>query len=169
MLLTYLANNWKYSDAPEGQRPFEKVIGLSKYGFGTSVGIGIYDCILLSQTQTFWGAANCMSYWVIPITAMCATFASVAYTATKIRGKDGYANYVLASIATGGVFHHWQKKGLITYYFTIMLMACAAGKKFADLNGLKVITLDFKATPQYTTFPIDMTLTKDPRGPRPWE
>lgn len=96
MIVTYLLNNWKYSNAPEGQRPFEKVFGLSKYGFMAGCGIGIYDCTLLSQQYNLWGAMNCMSYWVIPLTAMCATFASVAYTSTKIRGKDDYTNYILA-------------------------------------------------------------------------
>jgi len=96
MLLDYILNNWKYSAAPEGQQPFEKVFGLSKYGLCSSVLIGGYDCIIVSQTLTFWNTVNTMSYWVIPITAMCATFASVAYTVTKIRGKDGYANYLLA-------------------------------------------------------------------------
>lgn len=75
----------------------------------------------------------------------------------------------ITAIATGGVFHHWQKKGLMTYYFTVILMACAAGKKYADLNNLKIIDFNAEATSQYTTFPIDMTLVKDPRGPRPWE
>lgn len=98
VIITYLANNWKYSNAPEGQRPFEKVIGLSKYGFGAGLAIGLYDSTLLSQRYTFWGAVNCVSYWVVPITAMCATFASVAYTTTKIRGKDGYANYMIACV-----------------------------------------------------------------------
>lgn len=96
MLLPYLINNWRYSNAPEGQQPFEKVLGLSKYGFCSSFFIGGYDCILVSQSYTFWKALNTMSYWMVPITAMCATFASVAYTVTKIRGRDGYANYILA-------------------------------------------------------------------------
>lgn len=96
MLFPYLFNNWKYSAAPEGQQPFEKVIGLSKYGFCGSALVGTYDCIIVSQTLTFWDTINTMSYWVIPITAMCATFASVAYTAAKVRGKDDYGNYLLA-------------------------------------------------------------------------
>lgn len=96
MLLPYILNNWKYSAAPEGQQPFEKVLGLCKYGFCTSALIGVYDCAAISQTLTLWETVNTMSYWVVPITAMCATFASVAYTVTKIRGKDGYANYFLA-------------------------------------------------------------------------
>lgn len=96
MLITYFWKNWKYSNAPEGQRPFEKLVGLTKYGFVGSLGAGIYDSILISQTTGFWSTVNCLSYWVVPITAMCATFASVAYTTTKIRGKDGYLNYFLA-------------------------------------------------------------------------
>lgn len=96
MLITYFWNNWRYSNAPEGQRPFEKIVGLSKYGLFGSVGMGIYDCILISQTTGFWRTVNCMAFWTIPITSMCATFASVAYTTTKIRGKDGYLNYILA-------------------------------------------------------------------------
>jgi len=96
MLITYFWKNWRYSNAPEGQQPFEKVVGLTKYGLVGSVGVGIYDSILLSQTAGFWNTLNCLSYWVVPITAMCATFASVAYTSTKIRGKDDYLNYILA-------------------------------------------------------------------------
>lgn len=98
MLLPYLFNNWKYSNAPEGKQPFEKVFGLAKYGAITGASIGIYDCTIMSQAYTFWEAVNCMSYWVLPLTAMCATFASVAYATTKIRGKDGYANYITASM-----------------------------------------------------------------------
>lgn len=96
MLIRYLYENWRYSNAPEGQQPFEKIIGLSKYGLYGSFLVGGYDCILISQAYTFWEALNTMSYWVVPVTAMCATFASVAYTVTKIRGQDGYVNYVLA-------------------------------------------------------------------------
>lgn len=96
MLMTYFWNNWRYSNAPEGQQPFEKVVGLSKYGFISSFGFGVYDSMILSQTTGFWNTINCISYWVVPVTAMCATFASVAYTTTKIRGKDGYFNYILA-------------------------------------------------------------------------
>lgn len=170
MLLPYLINNWKYTRTPEGKEPFEKVIGLSKYGFGSSFFIGAYDCILVSQTQTFWQTLNTMSYWVVPITAMCATFASVAYTVTKFRGgEDGYANYVLASLATGGVFYHWQKKGLMTYSFLVALIACAIVKKHGDLIGQKPLPLDAKILTQHTTFPIDFTIVKDPRGRRPWE
>lgn len=95
MLLTYLWNNWRYSDAPEGQRPFEKLVGLTKFGVFTSFGVGIYDSVLISQTTGFWQTVNCFAYWMVPTTAMCATFAAVAYTTTKIRGKDGYLNYVL--------------------------------------------------------------------------
>jgi len=95
-ILEYFANNWKYSNAPEGQRPFEKIVGLTKFGVGGSFMIGSYDCILLSQTPTFWTTVNCMSYWMVPITAMCATFASVAYTSAKLREKDDYFNYALA-------------------------------------------------------------------------
>lgn len=95
-MLPFLLNNWKYSAKPEGQQPFEKVLGLSKYGFCTGAIIGVHDCAMVSQTFTLWETLNTMSYWVIPITAMCATFASVAYTVTKIRGKDDYAGYFLA-------------------------------------------------------------------------
>jgi len=98
MLITYFWNNWRYSNAPEGQQPFEKVVGLSKYGFITGLGVGAYDSVILSQTTGFWNTVNCMSYWIVPLTAMCATFASVAYTTTKIRGKDGYLNYILACV-----------------------------------------------------------------------
>lgn len=96
LLIEYYWNTWRYSNAPEGEKPLEKVIGLSKYGFLTGLGVGTYDCILLSQAYTFWHSVNCLSYWVLPFTAMCATFASVAYTTTKLRGKDGYANYFAA-------------------------------------------------------------------------
>lgn len=95
-IIHYFANNWKYSNAPEGEEPFEKVIGLCKYGVAVGISVGIYDCAILSQTEAFWPAVNCVSYWVIPFTAMCATFASVAYTTTKLRGKDGYLNYCAA-------------------------------------------------------------------------
>lgn len=96
MLSKYFVDNWKYSNAPEGEKPLEKVIGLSKFGLCAGFLVGSYDSIILSQTQTVWQTVNCMSYWMLPFTAMCATFASVAYTATKLRGKDGYANYLVA-------------------------------------------------------------------------
>jgi ABC-type branched-subunit amino acid transport system permease subunit len=95
-IITHFLNNWKYSNAPEGERPLEKVIGLTKFGMGGSIMMGAYDCILLSQTPTFWTTVNCMSYWMVPITTMCATFASVAYASTKLRQKDDYCNYALA-------------------------------------------------------------------------
>ncbi|XP_029659719.1 uncharacterized protein LOC115233439 [Formica exsecta] len=169
MLLPYLINNWRYSNAPEGQQPFEKVLGLSKYGFCSSFFIGGYDCILVSQSYTFWNALNTMSYWMVPITAMCATFASVAYTVTKIRGRDGYANYILASLATSGVFYHWQRNGVLTYSFTVALIACAMIKKHGDLVNWKPFPLDAELLTQHTTFPLDFTIVKDPRGRRPWE
>ncbi|KAL6421821.1 hypothetical protein ACFW04_010977 [Cataglyphis niger] len=169
MLLPYLINNWRYSNAPEGKQPFEKVLGLSKYGFGGSFFIGAYDCILVSQSYTFWEALNTMSYWVVPITAMCATFASVAYTVTKIRGKDGYANYVLASLATSGVFYHWQRNGVLTHSFAVALIACSIIKKHGDLINCKPFPLDAELLTQHTTFPYDFTIVKDPRGHRSWE
>lgn len=95
-MIKYFCENWKYSNAPEGQQPFEKVIGLSKYGFASGLVMGTYDSVILSQTAGFWNTLNCLSYWVVPVTAMCATYASVAYTSTKIRGEDDYANYILA-------------------------------------------------------------------------
>jgi len=75
----------------------------------------------------------------------------------------------ITALATGGIFHLWQKKGLFTYYFTVLLMAATAGKKYADMRGEKIILLNGHVNRQFSTFPIDMTLTKDPRGPRPWE
>ncbi|XP_029176037.1 uncharacterized protein LOC114944318 [Nylanderia fulva] len=167
MLIQYL-DKWKYSNAPEGQEPFEKIIGLSKYGLYTSVLVGGYDCIIVSQSYTFWQALNTMSYWVLPITGMCATFASVAYAVTKIRGKDGYANYVLASLATGGVFYHWQKKPILSHNFTVALIACAIAKKHSDFIGEKLFPMD-DIFSQHTTIPLDFTIVKDVRGRRPWE
>ncbi|EFN60363.1 hypothetical protein EAG_02075 [Camponotus floridanus] len=168
MLLDYI-KNWKYSAAPEGQQPFEKVFGLSKYGLCSSTLIGAYDCIVVSQTLTFWNTVNTMSYWVIPITAMCATFASVAYTVTKIRGKDGYANYFLASLATGGVFYQWQRCAVKSHSFTIALIVCSMLKKHSDFNGWKPFASDIKILTQHTTFPIDFSMIKDPKGRRPWQ
>ncbi|KYN10130.1 PREDICTED: uncharacterized protein LOC108769241 [Trachymyrmex cornetzi] len=169
MLITYFWNNWRYSNAPEGQRPFEKVVGLSKYGFITSLGIGTFDSVFISQTAGFWNTVNCMSYWVVPITAMCATFASVAYTTTKIRGKDGYFNYVLASLAAGGILYRWQKNGPLTHSWTIAIIACAITKKFGDLTDFKPFPLHPVIREEHTSFPFDMTIIKDIRGPRPWE
>ncbi|XP_012530203.1 uncharacterized protein LOC105833202 [Monomorium pharaonis] len=172
MLITYFWNNWKYSNAPEGKQPFEKIVGLTKYGFAASLGVGIYDSILLSQTAGFWSTANCLSYWVVPVTAMCATFASVAYTTTKLRGKDGYLSYILASLATGGICYRWQKDGKFAYQFTVILLALSAIKKYGDLNNwnpLPIREKDVRVRQQFTTFPWDFTLVKDPRGRRPWE
>ncbi|XP_018347438.1 PREDICTED: uncharacterized protein LOC108751651 [Trachymyrmex septentrionalis] len=169
MLIRYFWNNWRYSNAPEGQQPFEKVVGLSKYGFITGLGIGTYDSVMISQTTGFWSTVNCISYWVVPLTAMCATFASVAYTTTKIRGKDDYFNYIVASLATGGVFYRWQRKGPLTYSWTIAIIACATIKKFSDLTGFQPLPLHPEIREEYTTFPWDMTIIKDPRGPRSWE
>lgn len=168
MLLQYL-DKWKYSNAPEGQQPFEKIIGLSKYGFCGSFLVGGYDCILISQAYTFWEALNTMSYWMVPVTAMCATFASVAYTVTKVRGKDGYANYVLASLAAGGVFYRWQQKPILAHNVTIALIACAMVKKHSDFINWKPFPLDDVVLTQHTTVPFDFTIVKDPRGRRPWE
>jgi len=169
MLITYFWNNWRYSNAPEGQQPFEKVVGLSKFGFVGSFGVGVYDAILISQTTGFWQTMNCLGYWVVPITAMCATFASVAYTTTKIRGKDDYANYILAAIAAGAITYPWQKDGRFAYHFTIGLLACSMIKKYGDMTGWNPLPLNLEVREQYTTFPIDFTIIKDPRGPRPWE
>ncbi|XP_014476047.1 PREDICTED: uncharacterized protein LOC106745200 [Dinoponera quadriceps] len=171
MLITYFAYNWRYSNAPEGQKPLEKVIGLSKYGFAAGLGVGLYDCTLLSQAYTFWPAVNCVSYWMLPFTAMCATFASVAYMTTKLRGKDGYANYVTASLATTGVFYHWQKNGKLTFPYGTLLLILAMVKKHGDLIGWNPMPLNiFETGPsQHTTIPVDWTIIKDPRGPKPWE
>ncbi|EFN89138.1 uncharacterized protein LOC105186784 [Harpegnathos saltator] len=171
VILPYFSNNWRYSSAPEGQKPFEKVIGLSKYGLVTGFGVGVYDCILFSQTSTFWNSVNVLSYWMLPFTAMCATFASVAYTTTKLRGKDGYANYVIASLATTGVFNHWQKNMKLSVSYGLVLMGCATVKKFGDLNDWSPLPMDIiENTPtQPVVAPIDWTLYKDPRGRRPWE
>lgn len=171
LLIERYWNTWRYSNAPEGEKPFEKLIGLSKYGLFAGLGVGAYDCILFSQAYTFWRSVNCLSYWVVPFTAMCATFASVAYTTTKLRGKDGYANYFVASLATTGVFHQWQKDGRIAFPFGVFLIALASIKKYGDLENWKPVPLDLveTATTQHTTFPIDWTFIKDPRGPRPWE
>lgn len=169
MLLTYFWKNWRYSNAPEGQNPFEKVVGLTKFGFVGSIGVGTYDAVLLSQTAGFWSTVNCLSYWIVPVTAMCATFASVAYTTTKIRGKDGYLNYILASLAAGGICYRWQKSGTFAYHFTILLIGCSAIKKYSDLNNWNTFSLKQEIRKQYTTFPYDFTLVKDPRGRRPWE
>ncbi|XP_020279675.1 uncharacterized protein LOC109852688 [Pseudomyrmex gracilis] len=169
-LLEYLAHNWKYSNAPEGQAPFEKVIGLTKFGFGASFGIGIYDCVLLTQAYQFWEVVNCMSYWMIPITAMCATFASVAYTVTKIRGQDGYVNYALASLASGGVFYKWQKRGTLSYHATVVILAGAMLKKHHDFIGETPFPIEnLKIRTSNAIVPFDFSLVKDPRGPRPWE
>ncbi|XP_011699736.1 PREDICTED: uncharacterized protein LOC105457029 [Wasmannia auropunctata] len=169
MLVTYMWENWRYSNAPEGQRPFEKVVGLTKYGLAGSAGVGIYDCILISQTAGFWQTVNCMSFWVVPVTAMCATFASVAYATTKIRGKDGYFNYILASLAAGGISYPWLKNGPFSYHLTMVIIGCAVTKKFGDLSGWNPLPLNPEIRRQYTTFPFDFTLIKDTRGPRPWE
>lgn len=96
LLLERYWDTWRYSNAPEGEKPFEKVMGLSKYGLLAGLGVGAYDAILFSQTYTFWRSVNCIAYWVVPFTSMCATFASVTYTAAKLRGKDDYVNYFAA-------------------------------------------------------------------------
>ncbi|XP_011161945.1 uncharacterized protein LOC105197341 [Solenopsis invicta] len=170
-LIRYLWENWRYSNAPEGQQPFEKVFGLTKFGFAGGLGVAFYDSVLISQPAGFWNTVNCFAFWVVPISAMCATFASVAYTTTKLRGKDGYLSYILASLATGGVFHRWQKRGPLTYHFTVILLGLSSIKKYGDLNNWNPLPLygpDAEIRQQYTTYP-DFTLIKDPRGPRPWE
>ncbi|XP_011875177.1 PREDICTED: uncharacterized protein LOC105566073 [Vollenhovia emeryi] len=169
MLLTYFWNNWRYSDSPEGQRPFEKLVGLTKFGFAGSFAMGMYDSILISQTQTFWSTVNCFSYWIVPVTAMCATFASVAYTTTKIRGKDGYLNYILASLACGGICYRWQKHGPFAYQFTVVLAILATIKKNGDLTGWNPLPMNPEVRTAHTSFPWDFTLVKDPRGRREWE
>ncbi|KAL0101408.1 hypothetical protein PUN28_018913 [Cardiocondyla obscurior] len=171
MLITYFWENWRYSNAPEGERPFEKLVGLTKYGLAAGTGIGIYDSILISQTTGFWSTVNCLSYWIVPTTAMCAAFASVAYTTTKIRGKDGYLSYILASLAAGGICYRWQKDGPFAYSFTVILTGLAVVKKWGDLNNFNPVPLRDVGPDnrQFTTFPYDFTLVKDPRERRPWE
>ncbi|XP_032672065.1 uncharacterized protein LOC116844535 [Odontomachus brunneus] len=172
LLIENYWNTWRYSNAPEGEKPIEKVLGLSKYGLLTGLGVGAYDCIHLSQAYTFWNSVNCLCYWTLPFTAMCATFASVAYTTTKLRGKDGYINYIAASFATTGVFYQWQKSGRAAFSYGTLLTMLAMVKKFGDFENWKPIPFDDfleTARTQHTTIPIDWTFIKDPRGPRPWE
>ncbi|RLU22911.1 hypothetical protein DMN91_005189 [Ooceraea biroi] len=171
MLLEYLINNWKYTNAPEGKRPFEKIVGLLKFGVPSSFLMGAYDCVIISHTQTVWSTANCMAYWMVPVNAMCVTFASVAYASARIRQKDDYTNYALASLACGGIIHHWMKNGFLSCYFTVALLICAKIKKHNELLGIEPLPMGYSSdiiNRQYEKYP-DFTLTKDPRGRRPWE
>jgi len=77
----------------------------------------------------------------------------------------------ITALACSGIFHRWQKNGAVTCSFTVFLLIAAKIKKHCDLLGIEPIPMGydvFRVHYMDTLLP-DMTLTKDPRGPRPWE
>lgn len=81
------------------------------------------------------------------------------------------SNFFFIALATTGVFNHWQKSGRLAFTFGVFLTIFASMKKYGDLNDYKQVPLDLVETArtEHATLPFDWTLTKDPRGPKPWE
>lgn len=92
-LLEYLEKNYSYYNAPEGEDPVGKIVGLGKYGFFAGGFIGIYDAVLWSHCRNTLQFLNTAAYWVVPMTGICVTFSAVTYTLTNLRKKDDKWNY----------------------------------------------------------------------------
>ena len=88
----------KYYDAPEGKEPIDKIVALSKPTFLGALVTGIADCVWITETKTPLQSANCLAFWLVPALGMSATFASVTYVATNIRGKDDHLNYAIGGL-----------------------------------------------------------------------
>lgn len=87
-----------YYDSPEGQNPWEKIWGLSKYAVATTMGMSIMDCFYITQCRNAVEVLNCTAFWGVPLVSMAVTFSSMTFMATNIRGKDDKVNYAIGGI-----------------------------------------------------------------------
>jgi len=79
-----------------------------------------------------------------------------------------YYSFITA-LACSGIFHRWQKNGALTCAFTVFLLIATKIKKHHDFLGIDPFPTGYDAirVRYMDTLLPDMTLTKDPRGPRP--
>lgn len=113
-----LLYNYRYYAAPEGTDPLGKLVGLCKYGVIAGLVTSTLDCTLLEPHRPNLAAvANNVAFWTIPLTGMCAAFASTAYIAASVRKKDDSLNYILGCKYMV-MDNNYQKVDLIDYLFS---------------------------------------------------
>ncbi|XP_071546075.1 NADH dehydrogenase [ubiquinone] 1 alpha subcomplex subunit 11 [Panulirus ornatus] len=93
-----------YTDHPDGQDCFGKVIATSKYGLCLGLVASTYDVMFLTTPQGYLPTLSRYFKSTIPCLAAGATFATVTCASTTIRGKDDKINYFMGGASAGGVF-----------------------------------------------------------------
>ncbi|XP_058807814.1 uncharacterized protein LOC131673660 [Phymastichus coffea] len=131
----YLNKNYSYYNAPEGQDPVGKLVGLGKYGFISGTMISLYDACLWSHCVNAAQFFNTFGYWVAPMTGMCLAFSTVTYSLCRFRNKDDKLNYIGGALASGSVVHCWKKSPRLSGWVTIGMVLYAVLKKQAILDG----------------------------------
>jgi len=128
ILLDYL-EDYQYYNKPEGQDPVGKIVGFGKWGFASGCYISTLDCTMYSKCQNFKQCLNTCAFWIVPMTGMCVTFASVTYLMNSIRKTDDHINYVTGTWATTYIFHCWSKNAKLSMCVGLLMTICAIVKK----------------------------------------
>merc|ERR1712198_114864 len=93
-----------YSDHPDGEQCFEKMLICAKNAGLFGVVVSTYDLLMITKPQGYVPAIGCYIRGTVPFATAGITFAAVACMSTKLRKKDDHLNYFLAGASAGGIF-----------------------------------------------------------------
>ncbi|CAL4129700.1 unnamed protein product [Meganyctiphanes norvegica] len=92
-----------YSDAPDGEQCFQKMLICGKNAGLVGVIASTYDLLMVTKPQGYVPAIGCYIRGTIPLAAAGLTFATVSCMATNLRHKDDKFNYFLGGASAGGI------------------------------------------------------------------
>lgn len=83
-----IATKYHYYNRPEGEDLMGKIIHLNRLAWGPAMFYGIFDSIMIKQEKTFYTRTARIIHFMWPAAACATAFATGAYAANRIRGKD---------------------------------------------------------------------------------
>lgn len=156
---------YKYYDSPEGHDAFKKLLVTLKYAGVVGVGAATMDVLTLSKPKGYGSTLGRYAYYTFPLMGMAAAFTTTTYIATNYRQKDDKLNYVLGSLAAGGVFGAWRKSGVAAMWGCVILSAAAIVKKDSVQNGWTFFSEPkMRAYNTVNSFKTDYSLIKHKPG-----
>lgn len=86
----------------------------------------------MSHPKGYLQTAGRFAYFMVPMTAMAATFAGTVCIATSLRGKDDRLNYVYGALSSAGIYGAARRSAQAGLSAAVFLGIAAYCKKWSD-------------------------------------
>lgn len=104
-LANFQKNFPKYYDKPEGEDVVGKLVYMNTNAFIFGSGYGLYDIVMFSKNlRTFDQKLFRYLQFALPPVGMATAWTFLTQVTTKLRGEEGYLNYIPGSLIAGGIF-----------------------------------------------------------------